>query len=289
MAKKSISDERIFEELVARRRRRQPCALVILVETQGSVPAAAGCKMLVFGDGEVIGTIGGGGMEKEAVDQALAAIRSGRAQTLHVDLGAAPAYVCGGRAMVYIEPINSAPELIIAGAGHVGQALCQAAAFAGFSVVVVDDRPEFTDPAILPDASQVLTLDFTGMFSHLQVTAGSFIVCATRGHAHDYVVVRQALATPAGYIGLVGSLSKRGGFLQRLREEEGMADEALARLYTPVGINIGAISPREIAISIVAELIALRRNHACPNGFDAARGWGLPAHGTLQTAPADLR
>lgn len=290
MGRKSISDAVVFAELVARRQRREPCALAILVETEGSAPAIPGCKMLVSREGEVIGTIGGGGLEREAKEAAMAAMASGRPQTLEVDLSAPPAYVCGGRATVYIEPVLPPPELIVAGAGHVGQALCRVAAYAGFEVTVVDERPEFADPAILTEASRVLVLDFATMFSNLTVTADTFIVCATWGHEHDYQVIRQALAaTPARYVGLVGSRRKRSNFLKRLREEERLDDVTLARLFTPVGLNIGAVSPPEIAISIGAELIALRRNNADTNGFDSAGRRGLPAHGPLQAASADQR
>lgn len=283
MSKQSIDSDRVFDELAARRKRHEPCALVLLVESTGSVPAKTGAKMLVDGGGDIVGTIGGGRMEKEAMEHALLAMKDGHPMTLRVDLSAAPDYVCGGSATVYIEPVLPSRRMIIAGAGHVGQELCKVASYVGFSVTVVDDRPEFADPAILPDAAHVLVEDFAVMFSRLTVTPSTCIVCATRGHVHDYTVVRDALATPAPYVGLVGSRSKRAGFLQRLREEEGYDNEQLARLYTPVGLNIGAVSPREIAISITAELIRTRSENGRKNGFDSARGWGIPAYGKGET------
>ncbi len=286
MTKESINSTQVFAELAARRQRRESCALVILVATRGSVPAKPGAKMLVAESGDIIGTIGGGGMEKEAVDRALLAMKDGIPVTFQVDLSAAPHYVCGGNATIYIEPVLPASQLIIAGAGHVGQALCKVAAYAGFSVTVVDDRAEFADPGILPDADLVLETDFNVMFSRVHVSDSTYIVCATKGHIHDYSVVRDALATAAPYVGLVGSRSKRAGFLQRLRKEDGFSDEQLARLYTPVGLNIGAVSPQEIAISITAELIRTRSNNGPKDGFDSARGWSIPAHGQSKTTAA---
>lgn len=286
MSKESISAAGVFSELALRQERREPCALVLLVESQGSVPAKTGAKMLVSENGTLVGTIGGGTMEKEAIEHALQAMVTGKPITLHIDLSAPPDYVCGGSATLYIEPIVPPCGLIIAGAGHVGQTLCKVAAYAGFAVTVVDDRSEFIDPAILPDAHRLLTADFATMFTQLEVNASTYIVCATRGHAHDYTVIRQALATAAPYVGLVGSRSKRSGFLQRLQEEDGFNEEELTRLYTPVGLNIGAVSPPEIAVSITAELIRIRSNNGHEDGFDSARGWGLPTYGQPKTTAA---
>lgn len=239
--------------------------------------------MLVSRNGDIIGTVGGGTMEKEAIERALLVIDEGKPATLQIDLSAAPTYVCGGSATLYIEPVLPASRLIIAGAGHVGQTLCKVAAYVGFSVTVIDDRPEFADPAILPDADQVLATDFAPMFTQLAVDSSTYIVCATREHAHDYTVVREALATAAPYVGLVGSRNKRSGFLKRLQEEERFSQEDLTRLYTPVGLNIGAVSPEEIAVSITAELIHIRSNNGQKDGYGSARGWGIPTYGQDKT------
>lgn len=288
MSKESIGGDRVFAELALRQQRREPCALVLLVESRGSVPAKTGAKMLVSGSGDIVGTVGGGAMEKAAIERALRVMDSGKPETMQFDLSAPPAYICGGSATLYIEPVLPSCGLIIAGAGHVGQTLCKVAAYAGFSVTVVDDRSEFADPAILPDAERILTADFTAMFDGLEVTSATYIVCATRGHAHDYTVVRDSLATPAPYVGLVGSRSKRAAFLKRLQEEEGFGPDELARLYTPVGLNIGAVSPPEIAVSITAELIRVRSDNGRKNGYDSARGWGVPAHGPDKTIASHI-
>lgn len=286
MNKKSVGTERVFEELVKKQQRQEPCALVLLIEVKGSAPARAGAKMVVFANGDIAGTVGGGTMEKEAVDAALLAMEKGETILRHVDLSAAPTYVCGGRATLYIEPVLPTSRLIIAGAGHVGQALCKTAAAVGFSVIVVDDRPEFADPKLLPDAARVMTSDFETIFDQLRVSTSTYIVCATRGHAHDYTVIREALATPASYVGLVGSRSKRTSFLKRLQQEEGVGEEELVRLYTPVGLDIGANSPAEIAVSITAQLIQRRSSHGLQDGFHTARGWSITSHGPDKAAAA---
>lgn len=286
MNKQSVGTERVFEELVKKQQSQEPCALVLLVEVKGSVPAGAGAKMVVFANGDIAGTVGGGTMEQEAIDAALLAMEKGETALLHVDLSAAPSYVCGGRATLYIEPVLPASRLIIAGAGHVGQALCKSAATVGFSVIIVDDRPEYANPALLPEATRVITNDFETIFDRLSVSSSTSIVCATRGHAHDYTVIRKALTTPAAYVGLVGSRSKRSSFLKRLQQEEGISEKSLTKLYTPVGLDIGARSPAEIAVSITAQLIQIRSSHALQDGFHIARSWGITSHGSDKAAAA---
>lgn len=286
MKKKSIAAEQVYEELVGKQQRGEPCALVLLVDVKGSAPARTGAKMAVFPGGDIVGTVGGGTMEKKAIDMALLAMETGKAGLHHVDLANPPDYVCGGHATLYIEPVLPSSSLIIAGGGHVGQALCSVAATVGFSVTVVDDREVFADPAILPAASRVVCCNFPELFDKLKITASTYIVCATRGHAHDYTVISRALNTGAAYIGLVGSRSKRATFFHRLQQENGVSEEDLARIHTPVGLNIGAISPAEIAVSITAQLIEVRSNNGAQNGFDSAGGWGIPAYGPNKAAAA---
>ncbi|MGW8194566.1 MAG: XdhC family protein [Desulforhopalus sp.] len=276
MNRNSVAVEQVFEKLVGRQQRGEPCALVLVVDVKGSAPAKTGARMAVFADGEIAGTVGGGSMEKEAIDLALLAMETGKASLHHVDLAKPPDYVCGGRATLYVDPVLPSASLIIAGGGHVGQALCQVASTAGFSVTVVDDREEFAEQAILPGASKVICCNFTEIFDRVQVTPSTYVVCATRGHAHDYTVVSRALNTGAAYIGLVGSRSKKAAFFRRLQQENGATAADLARIYTPVGLNIGAVSPAEIAISITAQLIAVRSENGALNGLGYDGGWTIP-------------
>lgn len=282
------SDMQIFEKLLRNSHRNDACALVILIRTEGSVPAKPGAKMLVSADGETEGTIGGGAMEYEITETARQAIGEGGPRTVQVDLTEAAGYACGGRAVFYIEPVIPAPRLLIAGAGHIGRALCPLSSAAGFSVTIADDREEFADPEHFPDADRRVVIQFKDLFSQITVTENTYIVCATRGHAHDYDVVRQALKTPAPYIGLLGSRRKRGTFIENLRAD-GISTDALARLHTPVGLDIGAVTPQEIAISIIAELILERRKHVHQSGSDSSGGRGLPAYGKDQTTASGFR
>jgi len=267
---------------LTRRQAGRACALVIVISAQGSVPAWPGAKMVVDQDGTTVGTVGGGLLEKQAADAALEVMATGEARTLEVDLTEQAGHVCGGRVGLYVEPVMPRPRLVIVGAGHVGKALCTAASFAGFLVTVADDRPEFADTKFLPEADQVLVHDFETLFSALSCGPESFIVAATRGHAHDYTVIRNALATPARYVGLLGSKRKKAGFFARL-QAEGFSRGDLARIRTPVGIGIGAVTPQEIAVSIVAELIQTRRCHGSPGCGHCASGGSLDANGPAKT------
>mgnify|MGYP006289127085 CR=1 FL=1 len=253
-------DKGLFQALIELYQKASPAALVILTESEGSVPASPGAKMIVTEDGRIDGTVGGGAMEAQVVEAAVASLTEGAPRTMRFDLSESAGYVCGGRASFYIEPILPPPQLVIAGAGHVGQALCTLAAFVGFSVTVADDRVAYLDPELLPRAAKLVSGDFETLFSRIMADEKTFVVCATREHVHDYTVVRAALATPAQYIGLLGSRKKKGAFFKALLAD-GVDDTALSRIHTPVGLEIGASTPREIAVSIVSQLIKIRRGN----------------------------
>ncbi len=253
-------DKQVFEALLNVQKTGQSCVLVILVDSRGSVPAGPGAKMVVTAEDNIIGTIGGGSMEQEAIKIARGVLAEGKPQVITFELNEEAGYACGGQVTLYIEPVFPAPRLILAGAGHVGQAVCSLAAYVGFSVTVADDRAEFASSDLLPEADHVIACNFESLFSSLPVDIQTLIVCATRGHTHDYTVVREALKTPSRYIGLLGSRRKRNAFFDNLRKD-GFDDDALSRIHTPVGLEIGAKTPREIAVSIVSELIQIRRKN----------------------------
>ncbi len=263
------SHAQVFETLVACRKNGEPCALAIVVEAQGSTPAGVGAKMLVRRRGDPVGTVGGGRIEQAVMAQSLRAISSGSASTFSIRLTPESGYVCGGRVTIYVEPVLAPPKLIIAGAGHVGQALCTAAAFCGFCVTAADDRAEYAAKERLPEASDVITVPFDILFKSVPVDENTFIVCATRGHEHDYGVVLNALKTPAPYIGLLGSRKKKARFFENLIAD-GIAEDQLVRVHTPVGLDIGAVTPTEIALSIAAQLVQKRRKHVHDSGCRAA-------------------
>lgn len=274
------ADRDMFEEIVRLRRDGVPLALATLVQCRGSTPQKPGAKLLICEEGPVAGTLGGGCLEAEVVSNARAALRDGVARTLAFDLSeGVGSLVCGGNVLVFVEPLAPRPRLIILGAGHVGRALSHAARFAGFRVTVVDDREEYADRARLPDAHDVVCAGFGEAFSSLTVDYGTFVLIATRGHKHDFTAARAALRTPARYVGLVGSRTKRDLLLEHLAEE-GFEPEERARVVTPAGLSIDSVTPEEIAVSIVAQMIGIRREHGNAPGGPAACGGVIAQNGS---------
>jgi xanthine dehydrogenase accessory factor len=280
-----MDDLKIYEEMIALCRQGIPYALATVVESAGSSPRKAGAKMLVRQDGSILGTVGGGRVEMETIEAALAALASGAPCMLPFTLTEEYGHVCGGRLLVYIEPANPAAHLLIIGAGHVGRALASAARGAGFRVTVTDDRPEYATREQVPDAEEVHVGELSGLLDRLPVSAGTCIVITTTGFEKDFAAVRAALATPAGYLGVIGSKRKKEVLVQTLTAE-GYAPSDIDRLTIPVGLAIGAETPAEIAVSIVAQLIQERRQHGATRIGDTAGRRAVPADGPLQTIAA---
>lgn len=252
-----MTDLELYEEMVRLTRRGEPFALATVVANGGSSPRKSGAKMLVRGDGSSLGTVGGGRIEKETVEAAHDVLSRGEPRTLEFLLTEEHGYACGGHMSVFVEPQGRRPLLVMFGAGHVGRAVTRLADRCGFRVVVVDERPECAVAELLPGADQIVCAPLAEAFGRLNLDRDSFVVIATPGHLHDFAAVRGCLAGQAGFIGLVGSRRKRAALLQTL-EEEGFDAVQRARLVTPVGLEIGAQTPEEIAVSIVGQLIALR-------------------------------
>jgi xanthine dehydrogenase accessory factor len=263
------STHNIYEALNTCQNDGTPAALAIIVEAVGSTPQKTGAKMLVKLDGTTVGTVGGGELEAQAIQAALEVIREGAPRLLNLDLTETADYLCGGHLKIYLEPIVSPPQLIIIGAGHVGLTLAAVAAYVGFRVTVADDRNS-DPPAALAHTTLVKIEDYGRAFDTMAINEYAYIVIATRGHHYDLEALAAALGTRAGYIGLLGSAKKKAVIAQALADL-GFSNESLARVHTPVGLALGAISPEEIAISIVAQLIKYRRNHAL-NDFGPPAG-----------------
>jgi xanthine dehydrogenase accessory factor len=243
-------------------------ALVTVVRSNGSTPQRAGAKMLVFADGRTVGTIGGGCYENDAFWKAREAIGTGRSALLHYELNDDFAQenglICGGQMDVHIDPLSPAPQLYIIGAGHVGWHVARAAGDAGFRIHVVDDREKFANRERFPDADEVIVDRIADWLHAASLPASAYVVIVTRGHQNDLDAMRALAARELAYVGLIGSRAK----IVRINDAllaEGMAPECLERVHAPIGLDIGAITPAEIAISIVAELIAIRR------GVDVSR------------------
>ena len=236
-------------------------ALVTVVRAQGSTPQRAGAKMLVWPDGRTVGTIGGGCYENDAFWKAREAIVSGRPSLVHYELNDDFAQenglICGGRMDVHIDPLAPSPRLYIIGAGHVGFHLARVARDAGFQLHVVDDREKFANPERFPGADVVVE-PIPDWLGRAELPASAYVVVLTRGHQHDLDAVRALAPREFKYLGLIGSRAKIARIFDALRTE-GMSSECLERLHAPIGLEIGAVTPAEIAISILAQLIAVRR------------------------------
>jgi xanthine dehydrogenase accessory factor len=241
---------------------------VTVVRARGSTPQRTGAKMLVYADGRTVGTIGGGCYENEAFWKAREAITSGRSALLHFELNDDFAQenglVCGGQMDVHIDPLEPAPRLYIVGAGHVGWHVARAAGDAGFRVHVIDDREKFANRERFPDADDVVAEPVAEWLHRADIPPSAFVVVVTRGHQGDLDAMRALAARDLKYLGLIGSRAKVAR-IYGLLAEEGMPAECLERVHAPIGLDIGAVTPAEIAISIVAQLIAVRR------GVDASR------------------
>jgi xanthine dehydrogenase accessory factor len=243
-------------------RRGEAAALVTVVRASGSTPQRAGAKMLVFADGRTIGTIGGGCYENDAFWKAREALESGRTALLHYELNDDFAQenglICGGQMDVHIDPLTPTPHLYIIGAGHVGWHLARAAADADFHVHVVDDREKFANAERFPNATEIIVEPVAEWVHGADLPTSAFAVVVTRGHKDDLTALRALAARDLRYLGLIGSRAKVSRINDALLAE-GMPTECLRRVHAPIGLNIGAVTPAEIAVSILAQLIAVRR------------------------------
>jgi xanthine dehydrogenase accessory factor len=240
----------------------EPAALVTVVSTEGSTPQKAGAKMLVHANGRLVGTIGGGCLEAEMTRRARQAIVDRRVQLASYDLTPEEAgedgLVCGGRMKVLIEPIEGTPVLCLFGAGHVAQPLARMAKACGFRVEVADDRAKFANAERFPEADLIVVDGFAEATRKMTLGPNSFAVVVTRGHKGDAAALESVLGRGLRFVGLLGSKAKTVHILAALAER-GVPREELAQVHAPLGLEIGAQTPDEIAVSILAEMIAVRR------------------------------
>ena len=252
----------LFEEIVRMRKAGLRGALATIVHTNGSIPSYESSRMLVREDGSIVGTIGGGCVEADvwAAAKEVMVKESPRKMTFQLNNEASydNGLICGGTLEVFVEPILPQPVAYIFGGGHISMALAKSASSAGFGIVVIDDREQFANAERFPMAQELYT-SYEDAFARLSPNAASYLVIVTRGHRDDMRVLAWAVRTQARYIGMIGSKRKVISVYQAL-EKEGYTPEEFARVYAPMGLEIGALSPEEIALSITAELVAVRRN-----------------------------
>ena len=243
----------------------EPAALVTIVKTQGSTPQRVGAKMLVYADGRTVGTIGGGCYENDAFWKAREALKDRRPvianYELSDDFAQESGLVCGGQMEVYIEPLEPSPPLYVVGAGHIAYHLASIAAGVGFQIHVVDDREKFANAKRFPDAVEVVVDSIPDWLHREDIPSYAYAVIVTRGHRHDLDALRALAARDLRYLGLIGSRAKVTRIFEALLEES-MPAECLKRVHAPIGLDIGAVTPQEIAVSILAELIAVKYGKA---------------------------
>jgi xanthine dehydrogenase accessory factor len=219
--------------------------------------------MLVKADGSILGTIGGGSLEAQVIKEAIKAIGEGKPKRLHIGLTAREVteegMLCGGEVEVFIEPILTLPTLYIFGGGHISLPLAKIGKLLGFKIAVIDDRAEFANTDRFPEADITLADDFTKTFPKIKIDKSSYIVIVTRGHQHDELVLEWAMGTKAKYIGMIGSKTKVKAIFSHL-QAKGITKEQLNRVHAPIGLKIEAQTPEEIAVSIIAEIIMVRRS-----------------------------
>jgi xanthine dehydrogenase accessory factor len=253
----------VYEELLRLRNLGQKCALATIVDVRGSIPSYESAKLLVREDGSMTGTIGGGCVEAEVWNAAREVIETEKPKHLTFNLGQDAAYdnglICGGQLDVFVEPVLPIPHAFIFGAGHISKSLSQVASLAGFATVIVDNREAFANRDRFPEAAAVHAAEYEDIFPKLAINESSYVIIVTRGHRDDMRVLKLAMATQARYISMIGSKRKVINVIREL-EGEGLPRAAFERIYAPMGLDIGAISPEEIAISVAAEMIAVRRN-----------------------------
>ena len=257
----------IYEQIVQLRREGRRGAIATITNVRGSIPSFQTAKMLIRDDGSIVGTIGGGCVEAEVWQAAREVMEEEKPRSLTFNLNNNPKYdtglVCGGTLEVFIEPVLPPALLYIFGAGHVAFNLYKIAQIAGFDVIVVDDRESYANRERFPDAREVIADDFDVALAHMHVPESAYIVIVTRGHRDDMRVLRWAVNANARYLGMIGSQRKTIAIYKEL-EKEGVPAEKFASVHAPVGLEIGAVTPEEIAVAIVAEMIAIRR-HTTPN------------------------
>lgn len=251
-------------------------ALITIVSSNGSTPQRVGAKMLVFADGRTVGTIGGGCYENDALLKAREALRTRKAirakYDLNDDFAGDTGLVCGGQMEVFIEPLEAPPALYVFGAGHVGFFVARLASDAGFEVHVVDDRAAFANRERFPNAAEVVVDDIPTWLASTTLPSSAYAVIVTRGHRHDLDALQALANRPLRYLGLIGSRAKVARIYEQLLAQGQTTLEDLSHVHAPIGLDIGAVTPQEIAVSIVAELVAVRRGRATALA-DASLRW----------------
>ena len=255
-----MSASTIYNEIQASLKHGERIAVATVVKTIGAAPCGLGTKLLVHADGSTSGSLSGAKVDAQAVQEAMQALREGHSHLVHIHLDADQAVgSCGATLELFIEVLYPEPRLIIAGAGYVAQALARLATSLDFRIVVVDDRRDLADPQVFGEKIQLAFGDIPQTIRELEPDEASWIVIVTRGHHLDKDALRAALETHARYVGMIGSPGKIKKIFRDLLED-GITRERLAQVHSPIGLDLGAETPDEIALSIAAEMLMLRKS-----------------------------
>jgi xanthine dehydrogenase accessory factor len=240
--------------------RGESVALCTITEAHGSTPRHTGSKMLVYEDGHFVGTIGGGELEHRVLDEAWIAMSTGKPTKLHysmTDPARGDPGVCGGQVEVFVEPILPKEKIVIIGGGHVGQAVAHLAKWLGYAVAISDDRTEFCTPETNPDADEFYPVPMENLPGLLPLNRQTSLILTTRGSSVDVLGLPALLQSKAGYIGVIGSRRRWATTVSGLKEK-GLSEAEIARIHSPMGLELNAETPEEIAVSILAELLILK-------------------------------
>ncbi len=260
----------IYQAISELEKNKGSAALCTVIKSEGSTPRHVGSKMLVYPDGKFIGTVGGGELENRVMQAALQTLKNGNTQTLAYNM-ADPARgdpgVCGGQVEVFVEPIFPPPLLVVIGAGHVGKAVAHLAKWLGFRVAVSDDRSDLCRPEVIPNADAYYPVTMDKLPEHMDIDQRTILILTTRGSNIDAAGIAPLLDSAAAYIGVIGSRRRWATTVKALKDK-GVADEKIARVHSPMGLELQAETPEEIAVSIMAEVLMIRD-----------KGTGMPMNG----------
>ncbi|MFO7951547.1 MAG: XdhC/CoxI family protein [Bacillota bacterium] len=251
----------ITQELLRCLEQNKPAALVTIVSTTGSTPARPGAKMIIYADGSITGTIGGGRLEAAVIEEARKVIQEGEPRYTHYSLNqdeaASLGMACGGTVNVFIDPIMASPEMVIIGAGHISQYLAQIVKMLDFNVTVIDDRKDFANQEKFPGADNIIAGNIATVLADYKISENTYLVILTRGHQDDQAALEKVACSKAAYIGMIGSKNKVKTVFDNLKQN-GFPSSSLERVHAPIGLNLGGNTPAEIALSIAAEIIKVR-------------------------------
>jgi xanthine dehydrogenase accessory factor len=250
----------IYQALAEVEKSNESAALCTVVKSVGSTPRHVGSKMLVYPDGKFIGTVGGGDLEHRVLDEAWIAMTDGESRLLTYrmsDPARGDVGVCGGTVEVFVEPILPPAMIVVVGAGHVGKAVVHLAKWLGFRVAVSDDRPEFCTPESVPGADAYYPVEMGKLSEHIKINKRTYIVVTSRGANVDVEGLPGLLESNPAYIGVIGSKRRWLTTVKGLKQK-GVSEDRIARVHSPMGLELNAETPEEIAVSIMAEILMLK-------------------------------